>query len=309
MYAIPLLLAEGIIMSSSSQGEKPIREEKNIPIKELGQCRILLPNEEIKFGNMKLKNVSNKPTTACEILEGFDEQEVLDKVQSEEWYKQYSEYRKEIINDCVKEGKISERKCKSRVYLKDKILIGTESDPFDTQKATHIKTRYIASLMKRLYPQSIDKKGNFINQFHSRNVHYRMLSENLAMPIFKKGEGWQLGNYNGSKKDWENLKEALVEGRNAGLIPFGQMVDRRVPFEIKPPVFKVGKAKGDSFQPKLKLDVKLKDDLKIDLDVPQVIFYSEKSEMGYVLENLAKKYNLAYFLGRGQLSTSNAHKL
>ena len=89
--------------------------------------------------------------------------------------------------------------------------------------------------MNILYPQTKDKDDNFTQPFHSRNVHYRMLSENLAMPVYEKGVGWQLGKYQGASKDWENLKEALVEGRNAELIAFGQMVDRRVPIEIKPP--------------------------------------------------------------------------
>jgi 5S rRNA maturation endonuclease (ribonuclease M5) len=289
--------------------EKQIESDKPIA-NQFTTCRLIQPNETLKFGEKELTNVGTTPTIACGMLEGFSEDQVLDSVQQQPYYKEYDAYRTEIIEQCQNEGKIPAKRCQSQPYIRSHLLIGTTSDPFDTTKATHIKTRYIANLVRQLYKPEKDVKGQYKHQFHGRNFHYRMLSENLAMPVYDKDKGWHLTRYTGSNKDYQNLNEALTEGRNAGLIPFDQIIDRRVMFNINPAVYPINRARNDKYLPNVSLDMSLNKDFNLDIDVPQVIFYSEKSEMGPVLKILSEKYpNVGYFLGRGHISTSNAYRL
>ncbi|KKL95396.1 hypothetical protein LCGC14_1855010 [marine sediment metagenome] len=268
-------------------------------------CRLITPNETILFGNKKLKNIGKEPTITCELTTEFSEQKVLEKIQSEPWYPDYNKMRENIIERCKVEGKLPIKQCESRDHISEHLLIGTDTDAFDTLNATHFRTRYIANLVDKIYPKTKDKGDGYTQRFHARNMHYRMLSENLAIPTFIKGEGWQISRYTGSEKQWNNLKEGLTEARNAGLIPFKLMRDARVPFEVKPSDFIVGKARKDVFQPNVNLDLQMNKNFDLDIEVPQIIFYSEKSEMVYVLDELSKKYaNVGYFLGRGQISTS-----
>jgi 5S rRNA maturation endonuclease (ribonuclease M5) len=283
------------------------RYSKNIKAK---QCRLLAPNESIMFGKKKLKNIGSQPTLACESIDEFNENQVLDTLEKNLWFPEYSEYRQKIIDKCKIEGKLPVKQCQSRDYIGKNLLIGTDTDPFDTKNGTHLRTRYIANLIDRLYPKVKDEDGNFKNRFHARAVHYKLLSENIGIPTFTKHDGWQISKYVGSQNQWETLKEGLTEARNGGLIPFAIMVDRRIPFEIKPLNYVVGKARDDIFEPSIDLNLKLNEDFSLDIEAPSIILYSEKSEMGYILDELTKKYaNVGYFLGRGQISTSNAYEL
>ena len=235
-------------------------------IRRMPQCRLIQSRDSIMFGKKKLKNIGKEPTVACELTNEFSEQKVLEKVQSELWYPQYSDFRQEIIKKCKIEGKIPIKQCESRDYISKNLLIGTDTDPFDTQNSTHFRTRYIGNLVDKIYPKTKDKDGNFTQRFHARNMHYRMLSENIGIPTFIKGEGWQISRYSGSEKQWNNLKEGLVEARNAGLIPFGLMRDARVRFEIRPPDYTVRKARDDVFQPNINLDLNLNQDFDLEVD-------------------------------------------
>ena len=296
----------------NGKNEIKIDQPMKIPSKKksLKKCRLINSNETIFFGKKKIKNIGKQPTIACEITDEFTENQVLVTLEKQLWYPNYSKMREEIINQCKIKGEIPIKQCESRDYISENLLIGTDTDSFDTKNATHFRTRYIANLIDKLYPKNKDENGNFINRFHARAVHYKLLSENIGFPTFTKHNGWQLSKYVGSSTQWDNLKEGLTESRNAGLIPFDMMVDRRVPFEVKPSSYVVSKARQDIFEPSMNLDLKLNEDFSLDIEVPQIILYSEKSEMGYVLEKLAEKYaNIGYFLGRGQISTSNASEL
>jgi 5S rRNA maturation endonuclease (ribonuclease M5) len=299
-------MVEILTLNEDSQGQsiKSSSKKNRMPM-----CRLITPNETILFGNKKLKNIGTQPTLTCEMVDEFSENQVLVTIEKNLWYPEYAEYRQKIIDKCKVEGKIPVKQCESRDYISKNLLIGTDTDPFDTKNATHFRTRYIANLIDKLYPKVKDEKGNK-NRFHARAVHYKLLSENIGIPTFTKYDGWQISKYVGSQKQWDNLKEGLTEARNAGLIPFDMMVDRRVPFEIKPSNYVVGKSRPDIFEPTINLDLKLNEDFDLDVEAPQIIFFSEKSEMGYILDELTKKYaNLAHFLSRGQISSSNAYEL
>ncbi|MCK5347653.1 MAG: hypothetical protein KAR20_29800, partial [Candidatus Heimdallarchaeota archaeon] len=221
-------------------------------IRRMPQCRLIAPTESIMFGKKKLKNIGKDPTIVCEISDEFTESKVLTTLEKQIWYPEYATMRQGIIDKCKVEGKIAVKKCESRDYISDHLLIGTDTDPFDTRNATHFRTRYVANLISKLYPKTKDDT----HKFHARAVHYRLLSQNIGFPTFIKGEGWQISKYMGSQKQWDNLREGLTEARNARLIPFDMMVDRRVPFEIKPSSYAVGRARPDIFKPTINLDFK-----------------------------------------------------
>lgn len=189
------------------------------------------------------------------------------------------------------------------------------TDPFNTSHWNRFETRYIAALVYHIYPN--DKK------FHARQMHYHLLQANYCFPqtIYKKNKdgtnsrvviGHELIRYDGDKNtSYKNLGKYLGWARMAGLIAMDKQVDMRNTSEILPKDFDLSKINKKKKKEKLTLDFNLeaKNNMKIEIEAPVILFYTEKSEMIGVLDELADKYFISYFAGQGFSSIPTANKL
>jgi len=287
---------------------RPIK--RSLKIKHPPQCHLIAPNEKIKFDKREMTNIGKTSILVCEASENFTEEAVLDRLQKRPFYKDFAKMRDDVIKKCQIEQKLPQSVCSSQKYIQKHMLVQTDTDSFSIRNGTNPRTLYVSNLLAKLYPPTKNEHGEFENKYHVRASHYRLLSEGIGFPVFESGKGYALKRYDGSNKMYNVLKEAITEGRNAGLIPMKQIFDARVIFEPRPLDFKLGQARDDKFQPNLTFDLNLNKNFDLDIDAPVIMFYSEKSELKSVLDHLTSKYaNISYMLGKGHISVSNAAEL
>lgn len=193
------------------------------------------------------------------------------------------------------------------IPAREQMLVMSDSsgDPYDTRLWSSFHIRYIAALVHHIYPK--DRK------FHARQMHYHMLQKPFCFPSrVKSGSSrWELRPYDGSKEMSVLLESYLKIGRYAGLIPMWKQVDMRTTSVVQPVGFEVKRdiPKDESQIIDLSFNLSTGDSLHVDLETPVIVIFSEKSELAHILEELAKKYYIAYFIGQGQVSVPTARDI
>ena len=190
---------------------------------------------------------------------------------------------------------------KKSVIRKNMLVLSGSNDPFDTRYWSSFPTRYLSSLVYHIYPGD--------TKFHARQLHYHLLQASFCFPM-KKGSIWELEKYDGSKSMWENLQKYLKTSRYSGLIPMWKQVDKRTTSIVEPENFGIKKEiENDPQTMDLDFNLSTGGNLKVDIETPVIVIYTEKSEMAHVLKELAKKYYLGYFVAQGQSSIPNARDI
>ena len=177
---------------------------------------------------------------------------------------------------------------KKSVIRKNMLVLSGSNDPFDTRYWSSFPTRYLSSLVYHIYPGD--------TKFHARQLHYHLLQASFCFPM-KKGSIWELEKYDGSKSMWENLQKYLKTSRYSGLIPMWKQVDKRTTSVVEPENFGIKKEiENDPQTMDLDFNLSTGGNLKVDIETPVIVIYTEKSEMSHVLKELARKYYLGYFV-------------
>lgn len=197
---------------------------------------------------------------------------------------------------------------------KPKEMYVLSQDPFDTKDWASFPTRYIASLIYHIYPDKVDPKTGVVKEthFHLRQVHYHLLQAGYCFPVKKKGDPtWELIPYDGKDTMSGQLETYLKRARYARLIPLSKQVDMRTTSKVEPRKMNLERSiPKDEFQ-FMGLTFKLSsgDNLKVKIETPVIVFFTEKSEITHVLEELAERYYVAYFVGQGYSSPSNTRDI
>lgn len=107
-----------------------------------------------------------------------------------------------------------------------------------------------------------------------------------------------------NRKTYIAINNMLKLARWGGLVPFEQVAEKRITLGVQPVVPLNSKTiKNES---KIQITTNISIDRRVKVMSPLILLYSEKSAITYVLDLLAKKYVLSYYVGSGQVSVTGA---
>lgn len=176
-------------------------------------------------------------------------------------------------------------------------------DPFNLRPySDNIKVKIVADFVRSKLEA---------DEFHTRELYYAMLNEKICLPHnpdYFEGKILDKPNsifFNG----YGEMTKALQKARYLGLIK-KKIVDKRVIVGIKPDYDYLKKSSPDSHQIELNHSLGLNfSSIKPEVDSPVIVIVSEKSEIGHIVEKLAEKYIVSYYIGNGQISITAAQDI
>lgn len=172
-------------------------------------------------------------------------------------------------------------------------------DPFNIDDQQSWSARYMAGLVKKLYPDG---------KYHKRGLHYKLLHEHFCVPgALGKGGTKGLLRYTENRDIDNTVNDALY----AGYLDYKDHIDKRITESLRGPYDVNFSNPTDTVKAELDFDLVIDRDFenKVQANYPAIIIFSEKSETDYPIDEVAKQYYIKYYSGSGHISVTGAREM
>lgn len=169
-------------------------------------------------------------------------------------------------------------------------------DPFAIEHIKFIDLYYVLLLVQDFLKQ---EKRTAV-----RALHYHLKGTRTCVPVGRNK--WK--PYGDIPYNTQMLNEWIKQLRFTGLLDFESIIDRRIQEHVVfPNLTRV--AIANTFKPEIIATVQLKNTVQIDVDIPRLILYCEKSTFEPLFERIAAENYIGYYVAGGQISLTGVYEI